>query len=231
MRPRRADKSAGDGVRRLGRRLSLITAEACGPWSPARLGYSPFGGISHVAAAAETTATPVATRNASSNPDAVVVLVRLAAALETAAAPAEAPNSWKVLTIPEVTPASCGATLPSAVAEATTNSAPSPAEATLTPATMAAVPDQSTGARNPAAAINKATAARGRAPRRPAAMTLAIGKGNQALEAVDLAGDPRLALARLVEASWHLVDQARALLVAAQKELPPGRGKGTPRTA
>ncbi|WP_409474539.1 TetR/AcrR family transcriptional regulator [Streptomyces sp. HC307] len=56
-----------------------------------------------------------------------------------------------------------------------------------------------------------------------AAMTLAIGKGNQALEAVDLAGDPRLALARLVEASWHLVDQARALLVAAQKELPPGR--------
>ncbi|WP_206307173.1 hypothetical protein [Streptomyces sp. F001] len=54
-------------------------------------------------------------------------------------------------------------------------------------------------------------------------MTLAIGKGNQALEAVDLAGDPQLALARLVEASWHLVDQARALLVAAQKELPPGR--------
>ncbi|AIV33305.1 TetR/AcrR family transcriptional regulator [Streptomyces coelicoflavus] len=56
-----------------------------------------------------------------------------------------------------------------------------------------------------------------------AAMSRAVDRGNQALDAVDLAGDPLLALARYVEASWRLVDQARALLVAAQRELPPGR--------
>ncbi|WP_406121673.1 TetR/AcrR family transcriptional regulator [Streptomyces canus] len=56
-----------------------------------------------------------------------------------------------------------------------------------------------------------------------AAMSRAIGRGNEALDAVDLTGDPLLALARYVEAGWHLVDQARALLVAAQKELSAGR--------
>ncbi|MFD6033687.1 TetR/AcrR family transcriptional regulator [Streptomyces griseoincarnatus] len=56
-----------------------------------------------------------------------------------------------------------------------------------------------------------------------AAMSRAIDRGNEALDAVDLTGDPLLALARYVDVSWHLVDQARALLVAAQRELPPGR--------
>ncbi|MFD5269499.1 TetR/AcrR family transcriptional regulator [Streptomyces sp. NPDC058335] len=56
-----------------------------------------------------------------------------------------------------------------------------------------------------------------------AAMSRAIDRGNEALDAVDLTGDPLLALARYVEAGWHLVDQARALLVAAQKELSAGR--------
>ncbi|WAU82804.1 TetR/AcrR family transcriptional regulator [Streptomyces sp. Qhu-G9] len=56
-----------------------------------------------------------------------------------------------------------------------------------------------------------------------AAMSRAIDWGNEALDAVDLTGDPLLALARYVEAGWHLVDQARALLVAAQKELSAGR--------
>ncbi|MER6181808.1 TetR/AcrR family transcriptional regulator [Streptomyces sp. NPDC001652] len=56
-----------------------------------------------------------------------------------------------------------------------------------------------------------------------AAMSRAIDRGNEALDSVDLTGDPLLALARYVEAGWHLVDQARALLVAAQKELPAGR--------
>ncbi|OAH12884.1 TetR/AcrR family transcriptional regulator [Streptomyces jeddahensis] len=56
-----------------------------------------------------------------------------------------------------------------------------------------------------------------------AAMARAIERGNAALDSVDLTGDPRLALARLVEASWHLVDEARALLVAAQRELSAGR--------
>ncbi|MFD5259120.1 TetR/AcrR family transcriptional regulator [Streptomyces bobili] len=56
-----------------------------------------------------------------------------------------------------------------------------------------------------------------------AAMSRAIDRGNEALDAVDLTGDPLLALARYVEAGWHLVDRARALLVAAQKELSAGR--------
>lgn len=56
-----------------------------------------------------------------------------------------------------------------------------------------------------------------------AAMSRAIDRGNEALDAVDLSGDPLVALARYVEVSWHLVDEARALLVAAQRELPAGR--------
>ncbi|MCX4480923.1 TetR/AcrR family transcriptional regulator [Streptomyces cellulosae] len=56
-----------------------------------------------------------------------------------------------------------------------------------------------------------------------AAMSRAIDRGNEALDAVDLSGDPLVALARYVSVSWHLVDRARALLVAAQRELPPGR--------
>ncbi|MBL3671180.1 TetR/AcrR family transcriptional regulator [Streptomyces sp. M2CJ-2] len=56
-----------------------------------------------------------------------------------------------------------------------------------------------------------------------AAMSRAIDRGDEALDAVDLSGDPLVALARYVEAGWHLVDEARALLVAAQRELPAGR--------
>lgn len=56
-----------------------------------------------------------------------------------------------------------------------------------------------------------------------AAMGRAIDRGNEVLDPVDLTGDPRLALARYIDAGWHLVDQARALLVAAQRELSAGR--------
>ncbi|TCM50478.1 TetR family transcriptional regulator [Kribbella sp. VKM Ac-2568] len=56
-----------------------------------------------------------------------------------------------------------------------------------------------------------------------AAFAHAIEDGHDALEAVDLSGDPRLALARLVESSWQLVDRFRSLLLAAQSVLPPGR--------
>ncbi|GAA3311629.1 hypothetical protein GCM10020295_81740 [Streptomyces cinereospinus] len=56
-----------------------------------------------------------------------------------------------------------------------------------------------------------------------AAMSHAIARGNEVLDTVDLSGDPLLALARYIEAGWHLVDQARALLAAAQRELPAGR--------
>ncbi|WUD78320.1 TetR/AcrR family transcriptional regulator [Streptomyces sp. NBC_00510] len=56
-----------------------------------------------------------------------------------------------------------------------------------------------------------------------AAMSRALDRGNEVLDAVDLTGDPLLALERYIEAGWHLVDQAQALLVAAQRELPAGR--------
>lgn len=56
-----------------------------------------------------------------------------------------------------------------------------------------------------------------------AAMVRVIERGNAVLETVDLTGDPRQALDRLIEASWQLLDQTRSLLVAAQRELTPGR--------
>jgi TetR/AcrR family transcriptional repressor of mexCD-oprJ operon len=56
-----------------------------------------------------------------------------------------------------------------------------------------------------------------------AVLARAIEEGNQALEAVDLGGDPRDALDRLVSSSWLIVNQFRSLLVAAQATLPPGR--------
>ena len=51
----------------------------------------------------------------------------------------------------------------------------------------------------------------------------AIETGEELLGQVDLTGDPRTALARLTESSWHLVDRYRSLLMAAQDTLPPGR--------
>lgn len=56
-----------------------------------------------------------------------------------------------------------------------------------------------------------------------AAFARAIEDGHAALESVDLTGDPRAALARLIESSWMLVERYRSLLLAAQDVLPPGR--------
>jgi TetR/AcrR family transcriptional repressor of mexCD-oprJ operon len=56
-----------------------------------------------------------------------------------------------------------------------------------------------------------------------AALTRAIDDGHAGLDAVDLSGDPRQALARLIDSSWQLVNQSRLLLIAAQEVLPPGR--------
>ncbi len=50
-----------------------------------------------------------------------------------------------------------------------------------------------------------------------------LEQGDAVLEPVDLAGDPRKALARLIEASWEVLDRSRSILVAAQKELSPAR--------
>ncbi|MFI5488598.1 MULTISPECIES: TetR/AcrR family transcriptional regulator [Micromonospora] len=56
-----------------------------------------------------------------------------------------------------------------------------------------------------------------------AALASAIEQGHAALDAVDLTGDTRQALGRLVHSSWQLVNQSRSLLLAAQGVLPPGR--------
>jgi TetR/AcrR family transcriptional repressor of mexCD-oprJ operon len=56
-----------------------------------------------------------------------------------------------------------------------------------------------------------------------AAFARAIEDGDAILDAVDLDGDPREAMTRLIDASWRLVNQFRSLLIAAQHTLPPGR--------
>jgi TetR/AcrR family transcriptional repressor of mexCD-oprJ operon len=56
-----------------------------------------------------------------------------------------------------------------------------------------------------------------------AAFAHAIEEGDAALNEVTLSGDPRQALARLIDSSWFLVNRFRSLLLAAQSNLPPGR--------
>lgn len=89
--------------------------------------------------------------------------------------------------------------------------------------------------RNPAASTSEIAKAAGvgrvtlyghfpsRADLVDAVFVQAIATGEETLGKVDLTGEPRAALARLIESSWHLVDQFTALLVAAQEALPPGR--------
>jgi len=56
-----------------------------------------------------------------------------------------------------------------------------------------------------------------------AVMQHVLEQGDAVLEPVDLTGDPRQALARLIGASWEVLDQSRSILMAAQKELSPSR--------
>ncbi|MCG7309216.1 TetR/AcrR family transcriptional regulator [Brachybacterium sp. ACRRE] len=56
-----------------------------------------------------------------------------------------------------------------------------------------------------------------------AALVESIEKGDEVLADVPLDGDPASALQRLIASSWTLVDRSRALLAAAQKELPASR--------
>jgi TetR/AcrR family transcriptional regulator, mexCD-oprJ operon repressor len=51
-------------------------------------------------------------------------------------------------------------------------------------------------------------------------LSRAVAEAHQAVDAVDVSGDPRDALARLVAASWLVVDRLRNVLAAAQRELP-----------
>ena len=98
------------------------------------------------------------------NPTSLVPAMLAAAMLDTAAAPIAAPNSWKVLTIPDASPASWCATFASAVVDAATKVAPMPADATLTPATSGTVPSQIAGTAVPTAATVSATSVSRRGP-------------------------------------------------------------------
>jgi TetR/AcrR family transcriptional regulator, mexCD-oprJ operon repressor len=50
-----------------------------------------------------------------------------------------------------------------------------------------------------------------------------LERGEAVLDGLDLGGDPRQALRRLIESSWRLIAEAGAVLEAAQSALPPGR--------
>jgi AcrR family transcriptional regulator len=56
-----------------------------------------------------------------------------------------------------------------------------------------------------------------------AAVLDALQAGEEALSAVDLTGDARDALSRLLESSWRLVAESAALLTAAEGTLPAAR--------
>jgi TetR/AcrR family transcriptional regulator, mexCD-oprJ operon repressor len=56
-----------------------------------------------------------------------------------------------------------------------------------------------------------------------AVFTRVTADADRALADVDLTGDERQALARLIRSSWRIVEQSRLLLFAAQLELPPDR--------
>ncbi|MEV2226671.1 TetR/AcrR family transcriptional regulator [Nocardia vinacea] len=56
-----------------------------------------------------------------------------------------------------------------------------------------------------------------------AVFTRAVTDSDQALDSVDIDGDPREALSRLVAASWKIIDRFRSLLLAAQNHIPSER--------
>ena len=56
-----------------------------------------------------------------------------------------------------------------------------------------------------------------------AAVRHAIDRGEERLADVDLSGEPRAAMERLIQASWELVAQFRNVLIAAQDALSPAR--------
>jgi TetR/AcrR family transcriptional repressor of mexCD-oprJ operon len=83
-------------------------------------------------------------------------------------------------------------------------------------------PDASIGDIAAAAGVGRVTLYghfRSRAELVDAVFARAVAESDQALAAVDLTGDARDALARLVASSWRIVDRHRALLRAAQHAL------------
>lgn len=55
-----------------------------------------------------------------------------------------------------------------------------------------------------------------------AALARVLAEGDSVLDALDLTGDPGVALRTLIESSWRLVARSRALLEAAEETLPAG---------
>src|SRR6266508_3163781 len=127
-------------------------------------------GISSTASTAATRALTAAKVKPLVNPDWDPRVMPAAAMLETAATPIALPNSCAVLTMPDASPASWCPTLASAVVDAATKLAPTPAAATLIPATNGVVPLQKAGAAAPAAASSRPAVATGRGPRCPIAV-------------------------------------------------------------
>lgn len=52
-------------------------------------------------------------------------------------------------------------------------------------------------------------------------VTDVLGRSDEALESVDLTGDPAEAMSRLLESSWWVTHQYGGLIVAAESALPP----------
>jgi TetR/AcrR family transcriptional regulator, mexCD-oprJ operon repressor len=59
-----------------------------------------------------------------------------------------------------------------------------------------------------------------------AVLVRTVEHANTILDATEIDGDPADALARLVAASWRIVDQFRNILLAARRELPAERIRG-----
>lgn len=93
-------------------------------------------------------------------------------------------------------------------------------------ACLALDPDASTSAIARAAGVGRVTLY-GHFPSRTdlvdQAFARSITEADDALERADPSGDPRDALARLIDSSWALIDRSRTLLVAAQRALAPER--------
>lgn len=93
-------------------------------------------------------------------------------------------------------------------------------------ACLARDPDASVGEIARSAAVGRVTLY-GHFPTRAdlvdAVFARTLADADEALNAVDLTGDPRAALARLVASSWQIVNRHRALLSAAQRTVGPDR--------
>jgi TetR/AcrR family transcriptional repressor of mexCD-oprJ operon len=93
-------------------------------------------------------------------------------------------------------------------------------------ACLARDPDASMGEIAAAAGVGRVTLY-GHFPSRTelvdAVFARAVAEADEALTAVDLTGDPRPALVRLVASSWQIVNRHRMLLRAAQDTLAPER--------